>query len=252
MEWEWFRGEYANWPQAAAASGSYAATEILDRVRDATRRVRDGRADYERDGVAFVGGFRNEPLCRACAGATRPDGGLRVLDVGGALGSLYWQHRQALAAISQLEWRVVEQPHFVAAGRAEFETPALGFWPDLEQATAGCPPDLVVLSSVLQYVPEPWALLDAVLDLRAPWVLIDRLPLLASGPDRLTVEHVPPKVGAATYPAWFLAEPTLLARVQRSYRLRERFTTRLEDGVVEGWRVFGTTVENGGLLLRRD
>ena len=249
MTWEWFRGDYATWAEAAARCGSYADGAILERVVAASRRVRDGQAAYERDGFAFTEPRLNHPLLAALfRAAVGSHGELRVIDFGGAMGSLYWQHRHAFTGLRHLEWRVVEQAHYVAAGRREFETPALSFWPDLRSASEGPPANVAVLSSVLQYIPEPYAVIDEVVRLGPAWIFIDRLPLLEGPTDRLTIEHVPPDIGTETYPAWFLSEERFVKAVSGRYRTVDRFRTCLEGGP-ERWDVLGTTVDNQGFLL---
>ena len=251
MVWEWFRGDYATWEEAARRCGSYAAGEILERVVTASRRVRDGEAAYERDGFAFDEPRQNEPLLRALFQVAGESGGeLRVLDFGGALGSLYWQHRHALAGLRHLEWRVVEQEHYVAAGRREFATDALSFWPDLPAASAGPPANVAVLSGVLQCLPDPYSFVDQLVRLEPAFLFFDRLPLLEGGRDRLTIEHVPPDIGAETYPSWFLSEERFLSAVGRKYQLVDRFRTYLEGGLPERWDVFGATVHNQGFFFR--
>ncbi len=250
MSWEWFRGEFARWEDAAALAGSYGAPAILERVVAASREVRDGAAAYERDGWAFTEPRLNAPLVAALARTAPSARRLRVLDFGGALGSLYWQHR-GVVRDGSLDWRVVEQPHYVSLGRSEFQGETLTFWPDVVAACQAWRPDLVVLSSVLQYLPEPWALLDTILALDAEWLFFDRLPLLETGTDRLTIEHVPPDLGGGSYPAWFLGETRFLATLQPRYATLDRFRSLLEGDTPETWNFLGARVDNQGFLFRR-
>lgn len=251
-EWEWFRGDYATWREARCDSAGYDESAILDRVVTATRAVRDGRAAFERDGVAFPTLHENYPLLyalfRIAAGNRNR---LRVVDFGGALGSAFWQHRRALAALDTIEWRVVEQMHFVEAGRREFSLGGLSFWPSLDAATADGAPDLLFTSGALQYVEAPWRLIEAIVALGAPYMLFERLPLWPEGRDRLTVEQVPPEYGATSYPSWFLDEARFLATVEPAYEALGRYATLLDGGVPETWTLGSHTVPNQGLFLRR-
>jgi putative methyltransferase (TIGR04325 family) len=253
VSWEWFRGDFESWAAAAAVAGSYADPAILERVVDATRKVRDGEAAYERDGFAFIQPRANRPLLAALAqAAAQSEGPFRIVDFGGALGSLYWQHRSTLAALRPLEWRVVEQDHYVAAGRKEFANQELSFWPDIAASAAGSDVALAVLSSVLQYVPEPWLVLEKIARLHPAWLFFDRLALVPGRTDRLTIEHVPPELGGGSYPAWFLGEERFLEALGGRYRLAERFPTLLEGDTPERWEVFGGLVDNQGFLFRLD
>jgi putative methyltransferase (TIGR04325 family) len=251
VSWEWFRGEFETWDEAARLSGSYAAEAILERVVAASRDVRDGRAAYERDGCAFSVARPNAPLLTALArAASGSGGGLRVLDFGGALGSLYWQHRASLEALHCVAWRVVEQEHYVVAGRHEFEDDVLSFWPDIAGASRGKDLDIAVLSSVLQYLPAPYTTLEELVGLAPHWMFFDRLALVVGGRDRLTIEHVPAELGGGSYPVWFLSEARFLDALSGRYRLVDRFLTRLEGETPECWEVFGTNVPNQGFLFR--
>ncbi|MCM2255888.1 MAG: methyltransferase, TIGR04325 family [Vicinamibacteria bacterium] len=250
-DWLWLRGEFDSWPDARAASAGYDAPDILERVIAATREVARGAAAFERDGVAFRQPWSNPPLLRALRAAlvTAPGPAL-VLDFGGALGSAYWQHRAALANLPAATWQVVEQPSYAAAGAREFQRPDLRFFSRLDEATRGGRPALVIASSVLQYLEHPWAALDGLLALGAPFVFLDRMPL---SPDRsrLLVEQVPPSIGTASYPMWLLAEGPLLQACRREHEIVERFQTRLDAGQLETWRWGGVEIHNQGLLLRR-
>src|SRR5581483_6566741 len=49
----WHRGDYPDWASATAVAGGYDAANILEIQRASMRKVRDGRAPYERDSVVF-------------------------------------------------------------------------------------------------------------------------------------------------------------------------------------------------------
>ena len=115
-----YRGDYPDWAAASRASRGYDAPEILERVARAARAARDGRAAYERDGVEFAEPACNWPVLACLFGAAARAGGrLSVVDFGGSLGSLYFQHRSLLRGLASLRWSVVEQPAFVTLGRSE-------------------------------------------------------------------------------------------------------------------------------------
>ena len=201
------RGPYASWAQARAAASGYDDPAILERVRDAARRVKRGEAAYERDGVAFARPAAPRILVEALRAAAAHDGGrLRVLDYGGALGGLYRQCGPALPDLADIAWRVVEQPHYAAAGSAEFADEHLSFFSSIADATAGWRPNAVVLSSVLQYLEDPYAVIAAVSRLEPAIVVIDRTPFTAGGPDLVAVQDVPASIYRASYPSWILDE----------------------------------------------
>lgn len=196
-----FTGEYRSWEEARVTSSGYDDAKILEKVAHATREVMSGRAAFERDSILF-----EEPapdpailatLCAAARGRS-----LRVLDFGGALGSSYHQHRQFLTGIDALEWHVIEQSHYALLGRREFQTRELRFHDNTDTATETGPPDVVLMASVLQYLEDPWRTLARLAELRASRWIVARTPFSAEMRDCIVVQHVPPAIYRASYPAW--------------------------------------------------
>jgi putative methyltransferase (TIGR04325 family) len=182
--------------------------------------VRDGRRGFERDGVAFDGAAPWWPGQDAMVAASRANGSaLTVLDYGGSLGSLYFQCRARFPQPRRLRWHVVEQPAFVAAGRREFASDELNFHETIDEACAGGVPDVLVLGSVLPYLPRPLATLRELLQQAPDHLLIERTGFVVAGPAQLTVQRVPRAIYPASYPCWFLERPELLAVTAGSYRL---------------------------------
>src|SRR5258708_34138096 len=81
---------------------------------------------------------------------------LNVLDFGGSLGSSYFHNRGFLETVSDFNWSTIEQPQFVAAGRAHLASNELHFFEKIEDCARHFRPNLIVLSGVLQYLPDPW------------------------------------------------------------------------------------------------
>lgn len=201
-----FTGDYPDWDAARRASSGYDNSVILEKTRSAIRQVRDGTAIFERDSVLLA---EPEPpfalLAGLLAAAAASGGCLRVLDFGGSLGSTYFQCRPFLAGLAELRWSIVEQPAHVACGQAEFATDQLRFHATVDACLVADRPSVLVLSSVLPYLPEPRAFLADMVARQFDWILVDRT-FFHDGPrDRLTVQRVPRAIYAASYPAWFLS-----------------------------------------------
>lgn len=217
--WQWFRGDHPDWAAARAAAAGYDDAAVLARVLAATREVRAGKAKWERDGVAFTTPAINEPLLAALREAAQLGGEpLMVVDFGGSLGSTWWQHRRALADLPGVQWRVVEQAHYVAAG-GEFADAQLSFHGSMAGARAGGRASVLLLSSVLPYVESPFAVLEEAVRLGFREVIIDRTPLVRSGRTRLAVQYTPPALGGGSYPCWLLERGQLIATLRENYRL---------------------------------
>jgi putative methyltransferase (TIGR04325 family) len=217
----WYVGDYPDWAGAAAAAQGYDAANILEIQRAAMRKVRDGEAVYERDSVLFDKiEYFFPTLAALLLIASRNNNRLSVLDFGGALGSSYCQNRAMLAHLPELSWHVVEQPHFVVAGRAEFQNARLRFYPTIGESWAARRPDVVLLSSVLQYLENPAGLLAEISALGPDYILVDRTPVLDQGArDRITVQTVPPVIYPASYACRLFAPGALEALLEPSYEV---------------------------------
>jgi len=219
-----FSGNYASWAEASAHSDGYDAEAILAKVLEATLAVKRGEAAYERDSVIFRQIDYVWPLLAGLMwAAARAGGRLNVLDFGGSLGSLYFQHRRFLGSLPEIHWNIVEQAHYVECGKAHIEDATLRFYPDVAACLAENVPNVILLSSVLQYLPHPVDLLDELRDIGSAVMMIDRTPIAAVPADRLLVQTVPASVCAASYPMWVFSESALLACLQRDWRMVSRY-----------------------------
>lgn len=210
-----WQGNYPDWQSAVDASTGYDQEAIFVKVRDAARAVRDGKALWERDSVLFYHKEHNLPLLSALMSvAAWNRGRLRVLDFGGAFGSVYWQHKPLLHKLDALSWNVVEQPHVVACGQKEFSTDALQFWPDMESCAAANQIDVVLFSGVLQYLEFPYERLQQALTLQPYAIIIDRTPFASKG-ERLTVQHVSQEIYPASYACRWLNKTYVKALLEQ-------------------------------------
>jgi len=217
-------GDYPTWKDAEFCSSGYDTGVVFECVLAGARKARDGLVAYERDSVTF-----EEPeyvwpvLSGLLLAAARNSGGLNVLDVGGGLGSLYYQHLPLLRGIGLKRWAVVEQPHVVEAGKREFQDRVLRFHVDIPSCLAESVPNAVLLSGVVQYLPEPYALLAQVCDLGADVIIHSRTAFSLKDKDRLTVQKVSPEIYQASYPAWFLSRKRFYEIFEERYELLASF-----------------------------
>lgn len=199
--------ECNSWIEAQSASAGYADLEILNRVESATRSVIACEAAFERDGVLFHEQEFRLPVINALRAAHGRDSFLRVIDFGGALGSAYWQHRSLLTPINTT-WAVVEQTHFVERGRA-LPTSEVTFYADLQTAIDEIEPNVILLSSVLQYLPDPIDTVQGLLSASNADIIVDRTPMHVGPTNIPTVQKVPAHIYPGSYPAWIISQPQL-------------------------------------------
>lgn len=242
-----FFGDFATWEEARKEAGGYEEPLILARTASAMRQIQSGRGVFERDSVLLS---RPEPpwplLTCLLHAAFSSQHRLSVLDFGGALGSSFYQGKPFLEGIPNLTWAVVEQSHYVETGRREFSQPPVCFYVKAREAHAAHQPNLLLLSSVLPYLPDPWASLDELLALKIRFLVIDRLPLLEKERDRLTVQRVPPEIYPASYPAWFFGRSRLL-----SICSRHGYRELAEWPCADDWNPEGDKARFVGLFLER-
>jgi putative methyltransferase (TIGR04325 family) len=243
-----YSGNFRTWDEARRHSLGYDAPAIVERVKQAMLKVQRGEAAYERDSVVFPRVEHSYPLLAGLLRAALATGGrLNVVDIGGSLGSTFFQCQSALQRVVSARWSVVEQPVFSACGREHFQNEQLRFYDDLQTCLAAESPDIAVLSSVLPYVETPHALLEVVAA-AVPRVIIDRTPIWSNLPDRLTVQSVPPSIYGfpSSYPAWILNREGLLDHFSRNYHVIFEF-----DALAGIVNVDGTPAKDSGFLLER-
>jgi putative methyltransferase (TIGR04325 family) len=205
-----FEGPFGTWAEATQRSSGYDSQEILDKVLAATLKVKNGEAAYERDSVLFDEVQYSWPVTAALMyAAARNKGRLSVLDFGGSLGSSYFQNREFLKDLIEVRWSVIEQPHFVEAGRKYIQDERLRFFGSIDEYSKSEKADLVVLSSVLQYLDNPHEMLQTLLALDAEIIILD-LTIVNSGlTDIPYIQKIPSNIYSAEYPAWSLSAQKL-------------------------------------------
>lgn len=240
-----YEGDYPDFATALSASNGYQSAVILERTRLALHKVLRGEAAYERDAVTFDHLELPYPLLtQLLKTAATANGRLSVLDFGGSLGSTYFQCRSFLQGLPQLEWSIVEQPAHVACGQREFQDDTLKFYPTIDSCMAARRPNLLLLSGVLQCLPEPWSFFQDVTAREFETIVIDRTPFIDSDQDRLTVEIVSPRIYPASYPAWFFSRRHFDKRIPEGWTITNEFPAldrQLLDGIEIVYRGFGIT-----------
>jgi putative methyltransferase (TIGR04325 family) len=220
-----YEGNFTNWSEAIQHATGYDHEEILAKTLSATLKVVRGEAAYERDSVVFN---EIEYVWPILAGllwaAARNHGHLNVLDFGGALGSTYFQHRRFLEGLTEVHWNVVEQTHFVECGNAHIATGPLRFYKDIAACIAEQSPNVVLLSGVLQYLPEPFRIVDELGRIGAAVMLIDRTPSAKLKDNHLLIQHVPASIYQASYPMWVFSNSQLLEHLAKHWNVVSRET----------------------------
>jgi putative methyltransferase (TIGR04325 family) len=218
-------GDFRHWLDAAALC-SFDRPEFVEQVCAAALAVTQGAAVHMRDGQVFDEIEYSWPLLAGLMFAAACHGGaLKVLDFGGSLGTTYLQNRRLLDRLAEVEWHIVEKEAYCAFGESRLPHPRIRYHRSIEAClAAGASPNAALFSSVLQFLPDPWAVLARAAALPIRHVLIDRCPISEEGRDRLTVFRAPASVVEnMTRPMWFFEEARLLAALGPDFALVERF-----------------------------
>lgn len=230
-----WHGSYTSWEEALNNSEGYDSGSILEKVKVSLRKVKAGEAAYERDSVTFEKLEAQPEITRSLKKIAEEHGNkLRVTDFGGSLGSSYFQYRQLLNGVQLQRWTVVEQEHFVIAGKSEFADEVLKFTVHSEKS------DVLLLFSVLPYLEKPFEVIAQLCKLGYDYIIIDRTPVIPGSLDKLTVQVVPESIYKGSYPAWFFGEQKLLNSFS-GYEVMEKFESKfassykMDDGVVAHW-----------------
>lgn len=241
-----WKGNYSDWASALAASDGYDSNLILEKVRAATLKVKSGEAVYERDSFIFNEKQYSWALLSVLLRIAAQHGGkLNVIDFGGSLGSTYFQNKDFLAAANiELNWRVVEQAHFVEVGNKDIASDELSFFTDLEEAATEFDANILLLSGVLQCVEYPDAIIKTSKDLQFPNIIIDRTAFIDDANSRITVQYVPEWIYKASYPCRFFNETAIKQSFEDSYICQLSFESYAdipmltEDGKRLYWKGF--------------
>ena len=215
-----WRGNYSSWNIAKAKCRGYDEKIILDKVFINASKVKNGEVPYERDGVTFEKIEYSFPVLAGLlwmAGQNKNK--LNVLDFGGSLGTSYYQNLFFLNSLSEVNWCIVEQQHFVKTGTESFADNRLHFLNSIDECLKLYNINAVLLSGVVQYLEKPYDLLNEIISKKIQYIFIDRTLFIEQKNDRLTIQKVPSKIYQASYCCWFLSESKFLNLISEHYDL---------------------------------
>ena len=171
--------------------------------------------------------------------ASRNDNRLSLADFGGSLGSTYFQNRDFLSHLKYLSWNIIELKQYVDFGKLHLEDSNLHFYYNLDECIKEQQPDAILLSSVLMYIEEPYALLDKIKKNGFNYILFDRTAFVTATDDILTVQKVPPEIYNANYPCWFFNLDKFLNFFSDSYNIIAEFNgfeqANIESSIFKGF-----------------
>ena len=224
-------GDYSSWEDAEKNCTGYNENLILEKCKNSLLKVKNGEAVYERDSFLFDKIQYSWPLLAGLQkAAIENNNKLKVVDFGGSLGSTYYQNKNFLANVD-ITWGIVEQENFVDCGKKYFQDDHLKFFNNVEEALTFYKPNVLILSSVLQYLQEPYVWLEKFNALNIEYIIIDRTAMVDLEKDLLTVQNVPKEIYEASYPSWFLREKAILEKLY-NYKVFTDFEGTIESKIL--------------------
>ena len=237
-------GNYSTWEDARSDCDGYEQGDILNTVKNALLQVKNGTAVYERDSVLFDKKEYSEGLITTLLSiSSQYDYNLSILDFGGSLGSTWFQNRDLLAHLKSVKWNIVEQPHFVEEGKRSFEDNSLKFYETIEGCLKENEASTMVLSSVIQYLPDPDKFLEEILTSGFKHLIFDRTAFI-DNERRICKQVVPESIYKASYPIIFFNESQFLEKMSSRYTLKKSFASFcdydwwFDDGAKGYWKGF--------------
>jgi len=209
-------GNFSSWEEAVNNSTGYDSEKIISRVFKSTLEVVSGRAKYEQDSILFYEEEFDTDLINLVSMVSKKNKKVTVLDYGGALGSTYFKNKKFLSKIKGLNWCVVEQEKFVELGKANFADKTLQFYPSLDSFFEKKSPNIVLFSSVLQYLEKPFEVINEVISKKPLFILVIRTPF-TQNQSRICIQKVNPDIYPASYPCHIFNEAGFIKAFAKKY-----------------------------------
>lgn len=214
-------GDYNNWNDAAKECKGYEDTEILNTVISAVSKVIRGDAVWERDGCLF---YEQKYVYCICASILKcalqnQNKGVRILDIGGALGSTYLQNKKYLSDIKCFEYIVAEQDHFAEYGHQNLEDGVLRFIKSTDDWERYGKFDIILLSGSLQYISQYQEIISKIVAIRPHYIILDRI--MVSDRVRICIETVPEQIYKSSYPLRIFSENQIEGFFKPDYKMIE-------------------------------
>jgi putative methyltransferase (TIGR04325 family) len=242
-----FAGDYPSFQAALAdcKADGYLNAGIADVLSSRTQVLRKRLEMPGASGLPLESRSMQSLAAVLLAIARKEGRGVSILDLGGDLGTLYYQLRPYLGSTTKVSWVVCETAPMVQRGEQLFASEELRFIPSLNDV-AGVRFDVSICSGTLQYIDNPYVVLETFAR-SSDNLLFNRMPLLNSPRDRIAVQRVDPALHDAAYPCWFFARKGWLQRLEQlGFVVALRWEVPQDTAMLDGQPVIFE-----GMLMRR-
>lgn len=219
---------YATWLEAENASKGYDSENIIEKIKNSAKLVFDGKATYERDSVIFSEIQYSYPLLASILFVAANSDTFRVIDFGGGLGTTFQQNKIFLTKLkSHCDWRIVEKDKLVSIGKKEFTNNNLSFYSTIADAAKNGI-DAIIFAGVICYICNPYNYLNKAIDVKAPFIIFDRTPIVIGEIDTFAVQYVENSIYKASLPKRNFGYENLIKIFQRDYDLIEEWVCDMQ------------------------
>ncbi|MCO5144082.1 MAG: methyltransferase, TIGR04325 family [Oligoflexia bacterium] len=199
-----FAGPFSTWCEAASGSQGYDSDEIISKALAATLKVKEGRAQFERDTVLFEKPIFSTPITIGLVKIlAKNERNFSIVDFGGSFGSTYFLYKNLLEQQNFL-WLVIEQEKIVKLGNQHIKDDKLSFVDAYREEKMI---DFLLFSSSIQYIENYKEVLFSLLNKKPKVIILDRTPFYTSSEaTSIFIQHVPKEIYQASYPTWIFAK----------------------------------------------
>jgi putative methyltransferase (TIGR04325 family) len=213
-----FIGDYPSWEKAKIDSSGYEAKSVIEGIESkfkewlATREAEAGKKK-----TLFLD-HADKTLLSAIIPVMMHirKNEIRVLDIGGSLGGHYIVVRDLTPKWINIQWDIIETTSLAHLANTSYPRKEVKWYDNLNDVRER-EYDIVFSSGTLQCLPNPEETLEFINKISHQYLILNRLPLIDSHRDRLTIQIVPKSYYSGSYPSWFFSSSKWLDIFSKYY-----------------------------------
>jgi putative methyltransferase (TIGR04325 family) len=190
------KGNYSLWKDACKNSSGYDDNVIFNKAKKSFNNVINNKAKFERDTVLF---YEDDPDLELIYIIKKlyNKKNIRICDFGGSFASSYFQNISFLDK-KKIEWNIVEQKKIVKYAKEKLKIKDLNFYYNIKNIL-NKNIDLIIFSSVIQYLEDPYVLLKEITKKKIKNIIISRTPFFQQK-EIIKIQYVPKHIYNSSYP----------------------------------------------------
>lgn len=224
---KYFSGPYKNWETADNKSTGYDSDEIFFKTKKSAEIVQRTQKGYERDSLIYYDeDFDDTFLLNIESYKKQKDKTLNILDFGGSLGSLYFKYKKKLK--NNCNWSIIDQKKIVEEGIKNFENKELKFFYSVNDYKNLFKPDIVLISSSLQYLRNYKEVLNDLISLDPKYIIFFKTPFSHKSFDEIYIQKPLKHIYNSTYPSWIFSYDLFINIFEQNFELQKKKLTKPE------------------------